>query len=86
MGFPVASGQEGSSLSITDVCAVQETQETQVQSLGWEEPHSSILACRIPWTESISCKESSMTEATQHSTHICNTEGRTLGLLSTCTY
>ena len=33
-------------------------QETQVQSLGWEDPldkemaaHSSILACRIPWTE-----------------------------------
>ena len=35
-------------------------QETQVQSLGWEEPlekematHSSILAWRIPWTESL---------------------------------
>ena len=33
-------------------------QETQVQSLGWEDPlkkgmatHSSILAGRIPWTE-----------------------------------
>ena len=33
-------------------------QETQVQSVGWENPlekgmatHSSILACRIPWTE-----------------------------------
>ena len=33
-------------------------QETQVQPLGWEDPleegmgtHSSILACRIPWTE-----------------------------------
>jgi len=33
-------------------------QETQVQSLGWEDPlekgmetHSSVLACRIPWTE-----------------------------------
>ena len=32
--------------------------ETQVLSLGWEDPlekgmatHSSILACRIPWTE-----------------------------------
>ena len=37
---------------------MQETQETQVQSLGWEDPleeematHSSILAWRIPWTE-----------------------------------
>ena len=33
-------------------------QETQVQSLGWEDPlevematHSSFLACDIPWTE-----------------------------------
>ena len=33
-------------------------QETWVRSLGWEDPlekematHSSILACRIPWTE-----------------------------------
>ena len=38
--------------------AVQETQETQVQSLGWEGPlekematHSSILAWKTPWTE-----------------------------------
>ena len=37
---------------------MQETQETQVQSLGWEDAlekematHSSILARRIPWTE-----------------------------------
>ena len=34
--------------------------ETWVQSLGWEDPlkkematHSSILACRIPWTEDL---------------------------------
>ena len=38
--------------------AVQETQETQVQSLGQEDPlekemapHSSILAWKIPWME-----------------------------------
>ena len=38
--------------------AVQEMQERQVQSLGWEDPleeemvtRSSILAWRIPWTE-----------------------------------
>ena len=38
--------------------AIQETQETQVQSLGQQDPlekrmatHSSILAWRIPWTE-----------------------------------
>ena len=37
---------------------MQETQETRVQSLGWEDPqheemeiHSSILAWRIPGTE-----------------------------------
>ena len=37
---------------------MQETQETWVQSLGWEDPldkgmatHVSILAWRIPWTE-----------------------------------
>ena len=36
---------------------MQETRETQVQSLGWEDPleegmtaHSSILAWKIPWT------------------------------------
>ena len=40
--------------------AVQETQETWVQSLCWEDPleevmatHSSILAWRIPWTEEL---------------------------------
>ena len=50
-------------------------QETQVRSLGWEDPlekemvtHSSILAWRIPWTEepgrlqSMGRKESDMTE------------------------
>ena len=37
---------------------MQETQETWVQSLGWEDPmeegmatHSTILAWRTPWTE-----------------------------------
>ena len=37
---------------------MQETQETQVQSQGWEDPlekemvtHSRILAGKIPWTE-----------------------------------
>ena len=40
-----------------DQLPMQEIQETQVQSLGWEDPlkgematHSSILAWRIPWT------------------------------------
>ena len=40
--------------------AMQETQETQVQSLGWEDPlekemaiHSSTIAWKIPWTEEL---------------------------------
>ena len=40
--------------------AIQETQETQVPFLGWEDPleksmatHSSILAWRIPWIEQL---------------------------------
>ena len=42
--------------------------ENWIQSLGWEDPlekgkatHSSILACRIPWTI-WGCKESGLTE------------------------
>ena len=57
--------------------AMQETQETRVQSPGLEDPleeemaaHSSILAWRIPWTEepgglqSRGRRESDMTERT----------------------
>ena len=57
-------------------------QETQVQSLGWEDPlkkematHSSILAWRIPWTEEAGgyspkgCKESDTTELEATNTH-----------------
>ena len=43
---------------IKNLHAVQELQETWVQSLDWEDPleqgmavHSSILAWKIPWTE-----------------------------------
>ena len=51
-------------------------QETWVRSLGREDPlekgmatHSSVLACRIPWTEGsggllLCCEESDTTEAT----------------------
>ena len=38
--------------------AMQETQETRIQSLGWEDPleekmatHASLPAWKIPWTE-----------------------------------
>ena len=43
---------------VKNLPALQEPQETQVQSLGWEDPlekdmatDSSILAWEIPWTE-----------------------------------
>ena len=43
---------------LKNLLAMQETQETRVGSLGWEEPlekematQSSIVAQRIPWTE-----------------------------------
>ena len=42
---------------VKNLPAMQETQETPVRSLGWEDPlekevaiHSSILVWRIPWT------------------------------------
>ena len=44
--------------AVKNLPAMRETQETQVGSLGGEDPleeitatHSSILAWRIPWTE-----------------------------------
>ena len=49
---------------VKNLLARQETQETRVRSLGQKDPleegmatHSSILAWRIPWTESlVSCR------------------------------
>ena len=48
----------GASLVAQRVKNLPSMQETQVQSLGWEDPlekgmatHSSILAWRMPWTE-----------------------------------
>ena len=45
---------------VKNLSAVQETPEIQVQSLGWEDlleegmaTHSSVLACRIPWTKEL---------------------------------
>ena len=67
MGLPGGS-------EVKNLPAMQETQETQVWSLGQEHPlekemaiHSSILAWEIPWTEepgglqSIGSQESDMT-------------------------
>ena len=43
---------------VENLPAIQETQEKQIWSLGWEDPleegmatHSSILAWKIPWME-----------------------------------
>ena len=51
VGFPGGS-------VLKNLPATQESQETQVRSLGWEDPleeevatHSSILAWKIPWME-----------------------------------
>ena len=48
-------------------------QETQVQSLGREDPlqeemaaHSSILVCRIPWTEEPGGLQSMETQRVEH--------------------
>ena len=68
----IAAGLPSGS-AVKNLPAVKKMQETWVRSLGWEDPleegmatHSSILAWRIlgysPW----GCKESDMTEATEH--------------------
>ena len=67
---------------VKNLPAMQETQKTWVQSLGWEDSLkkematlSSILAWRVPWTEepgrlqSMDCKGSDTTEQLTH-THI----------------
>ena len=43
---------------LSSICSVTFMRETQVQSLGWEDPlenemaiHSSTIAWKIPWTE-----------------------------------
>ena len=52
---------------------MQETQEMWVQSLGQEDPqeqematHSSILACKIPWTEEPGGLQSMGLDITEH--------------------
>ena len=60
--------------AVKDLPAMQESQETHVRTLGQEDPleeematHSSILTCKIPWTEepgglqSMGSQESDMT-------------------------
>ena len=54
------SGASPVAQQVKNLSAVQKSHETQVPSLGWEDPlekematHSSILAWRIPWTEEL---------------------------------
>ena len=48
-------------------------QETWVRSLGWEDPlkkeiaiHSSILACKVPWTEELGGLQSTGSQRVGH--------------------
>ena len=49
-------------------------QETEVQSLGWEDPlatHSSILAWRILWTEEPVGLQSTELHTSEVTEHVC---------------
>ena len=66
MGLPCGS-------SVKTLPAILETQETQVQSLGQEDPleegmatHSTILAWEIPWTEEPSGLQSIKSQRVGH--------------------
>ena len=65
--------QYGASLVAQKVKILPAMQETQVQSLGWEDPlekemamHSSILTQRIPWTEEPSGLQSMGSQRVSH--------------------
>ena len=64
---------EGASLVVQQVKNLPATQETWLQSLGWEDPqeegkatHSSILAWRIPWTEELGRLQSLRSQRVGH--------------------
>ena len=65
-GFPRGS-------EVKNPPAMQEPQETQVGSLGWEDPlekgmatHCSILPWRIPWTEEYGGLQSTGSQRVRH--------------------
>ena len=65
--------QYGASLVAQKVKILPAMQETQVQSLGWEDPlekemamHSSILTQRSPWTEEPSGLQSMESQRVGH--------------------
>ena len=90
LGKPFASRVNGASLVAQMVKNLPEMWETQVQSLGWEDPlkkgmatYSSIPAWRIPWTEAIACgtcKTLYMTEQQTFSFSMVNKLYLTAGL------
>ena len=56
--YPAKKIKTNKTQQVKNPPALQETQERQIQSLGWEDPleeematHSSILAWKNPWTE-----------------------------------
>jgi len=60
--------------AVKNLPAMQETQEMQVRSLGWEDPleeematHSNILAWKIPWTEEPDGLQSMGSQRVRHS-------------------
>ena len=61
------------SSAVKNLPAMQDPQETRVQSLGWEDPlegeiatHSSILAWKIPWTEELGGLQSIESQRVRH--------------------
>ena len=64
---------------VKNLPAMQETQETWIQSLAWEDPlekgmatHSSIFAWKIPWTEEPGGLQSMGLQTVGHSDQITN--------------
>ena len=69
-----AAFSEGSSLVTQTVKSLPAMLETQVRSLGWEDPlqkematHSSLLAREIPWTEELGGLQSMGSQSVGHS-------------------
>ena len=64
---------DGTSLVAQIVKNLPAMQETQIQSLGWEDPlekelatHSSVLAWRSPWTEEFGRLQSKGSQRVRH--------------------
>ena len=73
MDFLLSAGASLIACWVKNLPVTQETQETQVQSLSWEDPleeematHSSILTMRIPWTEDPGGLQSKDSQRAEH--------------------